>query len=286
MKRKISLIDNNISINLSEDTVPNIKEVFNKLNQEVYGLKSAKTQILQAINDRKTILAFKSKSGKTKVAKTIASSLNLPFAKIVLSSCNSSLLLNHNKGPNVLLRTLTELQSNNPIILIDRIDKFIGPQYELLQLLDETQKFEHQELFSKVRFMVAITDETKMEPTLKDRLTIIELNYEDEELIEIVKNYILLEALKDKGFELNAITINDQAVKKILKIDKNLKVIERNVNDIVSKLSLLKSFGSSDLLSFKLKDFKGFPYLINEGTVDDLIKVKDKKKDVCQGMYL
>lgn len=308
---------------LTDKTPEGIKNycctVYQCLDTEIYGMKEAKERAIQAVNDRiynpnsRAMLALKGKPGvgKTKLAKTIAKAAGLPFDKISLGGAIDSTIFKGSDNvwsgatPSMLLQILSRVKYSNAVILLDEIDKLgtsekgLEVQHALLHILDPTQSSEFQDSFlsefphdiSKIWFIPAMNDDSRLDPALRDRLNIIEVpSYTSDDMIEIIKRHTLPEMLIDKGIEITDITITDDATRALLLLlgeevkDSGMRTVERAITDIVSKINLLRTLLGDEAslpLTFKLPDFKGFPYIITSKTIYSLYKSQNNR-----GSYL
>src|SRR3972149_10448433 len=207
-------------------SVNNLTDIYKRLDAELYGMKEAKERIIQCVNDRlynpnsASILALKGKPGvgKTKLAKTIAKAAGLPFDKISLGGATDSSVFKGSANiwvgstPSMLLQILSRVKYSNAVILLDEVDKLgtsdkgLEVQHALLHVLDPTTNKEFQDSFlsefphdiSKIWFIPAMNDDTKLDPALRDRLNIIELpSYTRNDIVQIIKRHALPDALRD-----------------------------------------------------------------------------------------
>jgi Holliday junction resolvasome RuvABC ATP-dependent DNA helicase subunit len=284
--------------------------IYQRLNSEIYGMKEAKQRVIQCLNDRiynpnsRSLLALKGKPGvgKTKLAKTIAKAAGLPFDKISLGGAIDATIFKGSDNvwsgatPSLLLQILSRVKYSNAVILLDEIDKLgttergIEVQHALLHVLDPTQNKEFQDAFlcefhhdiGKIWFIPTMNDDSKIDPALRDRLDIIDIPpYNREEMVEIIKLHTLPEALIDKGIEPNCITITNEGAYRLLQRlgseveEAGMRPVEKAISDIISKLNLLRSLyndaNSIEIpLTYKLTDFRGFPYIITTDTINAL----------------
>ncbi len=282
-------------------------DIYNQLDGEIYGMKEAKIRIIQNINDRiynpnsRNILALKGKSGvgKTKLAKIIAKVSGRPFEKISLGGTIDSTIFKGSdnvwsgSSSSLLLQILSRVKYSDAVILLDELDKLgstekgIEVQNALLHVLDPSQNTNFQDAYlcelphdiSNIWFIPAMNDDTSISGPLRDRLDIIELpTYTREEMVQIIKLHTLPEAILDKGLNKDDIKITDTGAMRLLQRlgdqinESGMRPVEKAINNIVSKLNLLRSMGNSNTipLPFKLKDFQGFPYTITESIMEIL----------------
>ncbi|MCR5788200.1 MAG: LON peptidase substrate-binding domain-containing protein, partial [Bacilli bacterium] len=136
-----------------------IKKVTSSLNKTHYGLDEIKNRIVEyiflknlnpKINTPILCLVGPPGVGKSTFAYSIANALNREFVKISVGGLNDSAeLLGHRKtyvgsAPGKIITAYKKCNSNNPVILIDEVDKMVkdykgDPASTLLDILDVNQ---------------------------------------------------------------------------------------------------------------------------------------------------
>lgn len=313
-------IESDLRTNTPEQIRHYCQTVYSRLNSELYGMQAAKERVIQVVNDQihnpqsRNILALRGKPGvgKTKLAKTIAKAIGRPFDKISLGGAIDSTIFKGSSGvwvgstPSVLLQTLARTGCSNAVILLDEIDKLSisergrEVQQALLHILDPTQNKEVQDAylneiphdFSQVWFICAMNDGEDLDPALRDRLNIVDVpSYSKKEMVCIATRHTFPEALQERGISDQYLSITEPAVEEILKLlgkeveAAGMRPVERAINDVVSKINLLRTLGTTqesnshsvqstlDIpLSYSLPDFKDFPYIITDRTIRQLMK--------------
>ena len=196
------------------------EDIRNKLDNTHFGLGTVKERIIEyiAVNSK---LKKKVKSpilcligppgvGKTTLARSIANALNKKFVKISVGGVHDEgEIVGHRRtyigaSPGRIIDGLKRVGVNNPVFLIDEIDKLTkdykgDPASALLDVLDKEQNsafvdnyIEEPVDLSNVLFILTGNDETLIPDALKDRLEIINLSsYTTHEKEDIAKNYII-----------------------------------------------------------------------------------------------
>ena len=220
----------------------NLEKIEESLNESHYGLFKVKERILEYIavskntkNKVSPIICFVGPPGvgKTSLAKSIAKALNKKFVKISVGGMNDdSEIVGHRRtyigsNPGKIIQAMKKAGSNNPVFLIDEIDKLTkdyksDPASCLLDVLDREQNsmfvdnyIEEEYDLSKVMFILTANNANDIPEALRDRLEIINLpSYTLIEKLNIAKNHLIPKLLKE--YDLKNVTITDEAINKII----------------------------------------------------------------------
>lgn len=281
----------------------NISDVKARLDQGIFGMASVKEQILQAVINRQknphssVILALEGPPGvgKTKVAKTIADALNLPFNIISFGGSIDSTILKGSDnvwsgaGPSAIVNILAKSKCANPVVLLDEVDK-LGQtrggtelQNALLHLLDPTQNVHFTDGFlnefthdiSQMWIIIAMNDANNLSTALRDRLQIIKIPaYNAQEKHDIVLDYTFNECLHQVGFNNGDVSIDSEAIKTLISLidDKKsgMRKIKATLTQILSKIHMACHVDPKTL-SYSLPNFNGLPYTISNATITALV---------------
>lgn len=221
-----------------------LKKAKKILDIDHYGMAKVKERILEYLavlklkGDMKSpILCFVGPPGigKTSLGRSIASAMNRKYVRLSLGGLHDeSEIRGHRKTyigamPGRIVQSIRKIKSSNPVMILDEIDKvgkdFRGdPSSALLEVLDPEQNntfydnyLELEYDLSKVLFIATANDINNIQPALRDRLEIINLNgYAVEEKIEIARRHLLpkqkdVHGLKDTNFK-----IGDNILEKII----------------------------------------------------------------------
>ena len=253
--------------NKSSKDETNIEEIDDHLNKLHYGLVEAKSRIEEYLILKNTnedlpspvlCLIGPPGTGKTTFARELASSIGREFIKISVGGMNdSSELIGHRRtymgaSPGKILDGIKKCGVNNPVILIDEVDKIVkdfrgDPASILLDILDHNQNKEFIDNYasiefdlSNVIFILTANDINSINSPLRDRLEIIEVNsYTLLDKINIAKKYTMPRFGKEYKFDYKLIKMSDSVISKIIveyTSEAGVRNLERHIASIIRKL--------------------------------------------------
>ena len=239
------------------------------LERDHFGLDKVKRRILETIAVRQIApemppqilcLVGPPGVGKTSIAYSIAKSLNRKIARIALGGVHDEAdIRGHRKTyvgamPGRILSALIQAGSNNPVILLDEVDKMGSdhrgdPAAALLEVLDAEQNKTYRDHFleipmdlSNVMFITTANTLDTIPRPLLDRMELIELNsYTDEEKTMIAKNHLIPKQLSKHGIQKRQLTVSDDAVREIIRCytrESGVRNLERSLAEICRKVAM------------------------------------------------
>lgn len=214
------------------------------LNKNHFGLNKVKEQILETIaikahspRTKWQVLCLVGPPGvgKTSIAKAIAEALNRKYVQISLGGLRDEAeVRGHRKTyvgamPGRIINALRTAKENNPVILLDEIDKMANdarsdPTAAFLEVLDYEQNKNFKDNYieipfdlSNVLFITTANYAGNIPLPLYDRMEIIELgSYTRLEKFEIIKRYIIPKQLVEYNQNSKQIKFKDEAIYKII----------------------------------------------------------------------
>ncbi len=195
--------------------------------------------------------------GKTSIGASIAEAMNRKYVRVSLGGVRDEAdIRGHRKTyigsmPGRIINALIEARVNNPLILLDEIDKLTrdshgDPSSALLEVLDGEQNKSFRDHFVELPFdlskcvfiATANTLDTVPRPLL-DRMEVIELkSYTKNEKISIAKNHLVPKQLKRHGLTKAMLSVSDGAIGEICDYytrEAGVRNLERSIADICRK---------------------------------------------------
>lgn len=258
--------------------IPNAKKV---LDEDHYGLQDVKDRILEFIAVGKLrgtvegkILCFVGPPGvgKTSIGKSIARALNREYYRFSVGGLTDvAEIKGHRRTyvgalPGRIIQALKKCQTENPLILIDEVDK-IGRGYQgdpssaLLELLDPEQNSSFLDHYmdvpvdlSKVLFVCTANMTDTIPRPLLDRMELITLSgYVADEKKAIANTYLAPAAKDAAGLKDANVNLTDEAVEELIKSycrESGVRNLKKQIEKVYRKsaLKIVQELGE-DVLS-------------------------------------
>ena len=261
------------------------------LDEDHYDLEKVKDRILEYLAVRMLkedmkgpILCFVGPPGvgKTSLGASIARAMERKFVRISLGGVHDEAEIRGHRRtyigsmPGRIVKSLRQVESNNPIFMLDEIDKlgsdFRGdPAAALLEVLDPAQNFAFVDNYlevafdlSKVMFITTANQLHTIPPALLDRLEILELpGYTANEKLMIAKQYLIPRQLEAHGIAEDTLSIADDAIHQVIEKytrEAGVRSLEREMGAICRKVARQIAEGkdtSTDVISDDVPDYLG-----------------------------
>lgn len=247
-----------------------IRKAAQQLDKDHYGLKKVKERILELLAVRQLSPEIKGQIiclagppgvGKTSIASSIAKTLNRNYVRVSLGGVNDeSEIRGHRKTylgsmPGRIIAAFRQAKSNNPLILLDEIDKLNSdyrgdPASALLEVLDSAQNTAFVDHYIEVPFDLSnalfITTANNIQTIpapLLDRMEVIELSsYTREEKFQIAKRHLVRKQLRKHGLTAKQLAFRDPALYQIIDCytrEAGVRSLERRIGAVCRKAAKL-----------------------------------------------
>lgn len=257
--------------NLSQDRI-DIELAKKILDEGHYGMEDIKQRILEFLAIGKLqnrvqgkILCFVGPPGvgKTSIGESIAKAVNRKFMRISVGGDKDTLVLKGSRRtyigamPGKIVQGLKNVQVENPVILIDEVDKIVGASHQgdpssvLLEILDPEQNTNFTDDYldvpvdlSRVLFLCTANVTHTIPKPLLDRMEIIQVSgYTHAEKQHIFENYLKPQAIESSGMKgkEKEYAITQDAVNKMIEDycrEPGVRGLQRGVKKIYEKLAL------------------------------------------------
>ncbi|KAJ2801542.1 ATP-dependent Lon protease pim1 [Coemansia guatemalensis] len=239
------------------------------LDEDHYGLDDVKQRILEFIAVGKLRGAVQGKIlcfvgppgvGKTSIGKSIARSLNREFYRFSVGGLTDvAEIKGHRRTyvgamPGKVVQALKRVQTENPLLLIDEIDK-LGrghqgdPASALLELLDPEQNNAFLDHYmdvpvdlSRVLFVCTANVTDTIPGPLLDRMEIIRLSgYLADEKLAIAQRYLSPQAKEAAGLKGASVMLTDDAIDSLVRSycrESGVRSLKKHIEKIFRKAAL------------------------------------------------
>jgi ATP-dependent Lon protease len=244
-----------------------IRKAKRVLDMDHYGMQEVKERVLDFLALRKLKKDIKSPIlclvgppgvGKTSLGRSVAKALNRKFVRMSFGGIRDEAEIRGHRRtyigamPGKIIQGLKTAGSNNPVIMLDEIDKlgadFRGdPASALLEVLDPVQNFSFTDHYINLPFdlshVLFITTANYVDPIpepLKDRMEIIRISgYTEEEKLIIAQKYIVPRQIEESGLDKVKLTFRKEALRDTISYytrESGLRKLEQQIGKICRKI--------------------------------------------------
>jgi len=253
----------------SEERI-HLDEAMAILNEDHFELEKIKNRILEYLavrslkgeNMKGPILCFSGPPGvgKTSLGKSIAKAIGREFVRISLGGVKDEAEIRGHRRtyvgsmPGRFIQALKQAKTNNPVILLDEVDKMGGdykgdPSSALLEVLDPEQNHSFRDHYLNVAFdlsnvmFIATSNVLENIPApLRDRMEIINLSgYTQEEKVQISNKYLIPKQMDENGINENHVEFTEEGVVSVIKCftsEAGLRNLERQIGALCRKVAM------------------------------------------------
>jgi ATP-dependent Lon protease len=262
------------------------------LDARHHGLDTVKERILEFLAVLKLkgdlkgpILCFTGPPGvgKTSLGSAIADALGRKFVRMAVGGVtDESEIRGHRKTyigamPGKLVSSYIQVGVNNPLIMIDEIDKigkdFRGdPSSALLEVLDPKQNHAFVDRYLEIPFDLSHTlfictanMLDSIPGPLRDRMEVIRLTgYTENEKLAIATKHLIPELLENHGLDAGHLTFDEEAILTVIRdytAESGVRNLERNLATVMRKIARKVAGGGEEERTYEVKQSDVESYL-------------------------
>ncbi|MGK2878425.1 MAG: endopeptidase La [Solirubrobacterales bacterium] len=259
-----------VSLPWSRHTEDNLdlKHARKVLDADHYDIEKVKDRLIEFLAVRKlnpdargTILCLLGPPGvgKTSLGRSVARAMGREFERISVGGVRDEAEIRGHRRtyigamPGTIIRAMRDAGSNNPVLMIDEIDKmgtdFRGdPSSAMLEVLDPEQNGTFRDHYLDLPFDLSnvtfIATANQLEPIpgpLRDRMEVIQLSgYTSQDKLQIAKRYLLPRQIERNGLTKTKIEFADDALAEIIDgytREAGVRNLEREIGAVCRKVA-------------------------------------------------
>lgn len=251
----------------TEDNL-DLKHARKVLDEDHYDIEKVKDRLIEFLAVRKlkpdargTILCLVGPPGvgKTSLGRSVARAMGREFERISVGGVRDEAEIRGHRRtyigamPGTFIRAMRDAGSNNPVLMIDEIDKMGGdfrgdPSSAMLEVLDPEQNSNFRDHYLDLPFDLSnvtfIATANMMEPIpgpLRDRMEVIQLSgYTAQDKLQIAKRYLVPRQTERNGLTASKIAFADEALDEIIAgytREAGVRGLEREIGSICRKVA-------------------------------------------------
>lgn len=239
-------------------------------------------------------------TGKTSIAKSLASALQRPFTRLSLGGVRDEAEIRGHRRtyvgamPGSIVSSLRKVGVSDPVILLDEVDKLGSgnglhgdPMAAMLEVLDPEQNHTFSDHYinvpidlSRVLFIATANSLDTISPPLLDRTEVIHISgYTHDEKTAIARQYLLPKQIKAQGLTSDQLVVSDEVLLKVAMgytREAGVRTLEREIG----ALARAKAVEYSQSKKGMLRDEQG-----NPKEYDPVIREADLEKYLGPDTY-
>ena len=217
--------------------------------------------------------------GKTSIGKSVAEALGRKFYRFSVGGMRDEAEIKGHRRtyigamPGKFVQALKEVESANPVIMLDEIDK-IGASFQgdpasaLLEVLDPEQNADFLDHYLDVRFdlskalFICTANDFSIPSALLDRMEVIRLSgYITEEKVAIARHHLWPRVLEKSGLKKNQLTITESALRHVIEgyaREAGVRNLEKQLKRVARKAVVKILAGASTPIKVGIREVEAY----------------------------
>ncbi|KAK9729340.1 hypothetical protein K7432_000383 [Basidiobolus ranarum] len=292
---------------VSTEDIIDLKKTRQQLDDDHFGVEKVKKRIIEYLAVRKLkqdlrgpilCLIGPPGVGKTSLGQSVASALGRKFHRISLGGVsNEAEIRGHRRTylgsmPGLIVHALRKCGVNNPVILLDEIDKLGSstihgdPASALLEVLDPEQNHSFTDHYlnvpidlSKVLFIATANQNETIPAPLLDRMEVIQIpGYTLDEKLMIARRHLMPKQLKIHGLTNEQIELPEPSLAKIIS-EYTREAGVRNLEREIAAICRVKAVQYAE--ADEKKDVSAYTKEITEQSVIEILGIEKVENEVA-----
>ena len=273
------------------------------LDEDHYDLAKAKDRIMEFLAVRKLkttikgpILCFAGPPGvgKTSLGKSIARAMGREYFRVSLGGVKDEAEIRGHRRtyvgamPGKIVQALRQAKSNNPVIVLDEIDK-LGSDYRgdpsaaMLEVLDPEQNATFRDNYlnvdfdlSNVLFIATANVIENIPAALRDRMELLQISgYTENDKVLITKKHLIDRQIEANGLTSSQVKFTDEGIQYLISHytrEAGLRNLEREVGSICRKIAKQVVLGETNFVEVtatNVPELLGPPRFLRDSKLDD-----------------
>jgi len=297
----------------SEAQEINLEEASKILEADHYGLEKVKKRILQQLavfKLRKStkgaiiLLVGPPGVGKTSLGQSIAKALGRKFARISLGGVRDDAdIRGHRRTyvgamPGRIITAMKRAKENNPVFMLDEIDKvsrgYGDPAAALLEVLDPEQNKSFMDHYldvgfdlSNVLFICTANQTDSIPAPLLDRMEVIEVSgYTTAEKLHIAKKHLIPKQCDENGIDQSRFVFEDEAILDLISYytrEAGVRELQRVIGKMIQASSVKYLNVQESIDPSESKDSALMKVLVKSSILEEILGRRKYEAEIAEG---
>ncbi|CBQ69968.1 related to ATP-dependent protease La [Sporisorium reilianum SRZ2] len=245
-------------------------------------------------------------TGKTSIAKSLASALQRPFTRLSLGGVRDEAEIRGHRRtyvgamPGSIVSSLRKVGVSDPVVLLDEVDKLGSgnglhgdPMAAMLEVLDPEQNHTFSDHYinvpidlSRVLFIATANSLDTISPPLLDRTEVIHISgYTHDEKTAIARQYLLPKQIKAQGLTPDQLVVSDDVLLKVAMgytREAGVRTLEREIGALARAKAVEYSLSRKGTLRDEQGNAKEYDPVVREADLEKYLGPDTYEPEVAE----